>query len=193
MSDVNPTECAILGLLVEEPRSGYDIKKEVEARLSHFWSESFGHIYPMLNRLHDRGLVVRTVERQEGRPDRKVYSVTDRGRQELVDWFAEPPAPPRPRNELLLRIFLGRHAPTEHLLRDIRQYRKTTRDTLAHLRAIRERIEAEAHEHPDRKYWDLTLDYGLHVFEALALWGEKAEAALTRTEEGSPPEPRPIS
>jgi hypothetical protein len=35
---------------------GYDIKKEVEERLSHFWSESYGHIYPMLRRLHDRDL-----------------------------------------------------------------------------------------------------------------------------------------
>lgn len=182
MARVNPTEFAILGLLAEAPRSGYDIKKEVEERLSHFWSESYGHIYPMLRRLHDRDLVVKEVERQEGRPDRKVYHITEDGRRALEDWFAEPPPSLRPRNELLLRIFLGRHAPREHLVRDVRAFQEEVRDNLSRLRAVRDSIEADAASHPDRIYWDLVLEYGLTVFEALAQWSEEAEARL----QGSP-------
>lgn len=175
---VNPTEFAILGLVAEEPRSGYDIKKEVEERLSHFWSQSYGHVYPMLRRLHDRGLVAQTLERQVGRPDRKVYSITDEGRRELKGWFAEPPPAESPRNELLLRIFLGRHAPPEHLLRDVRSHRERVLRALSELRAIEDRIQEEAATHPDRLYWLLTVRYGLKAFEALAEWGEEAEAAL---------------
>jgi PadR family transcriptional regulator AphA len=55
----NKTEFAILGLLASGPRSGYDIRKEVQDTLSHFWNESIGHIYPMLRRLHGKGLVSR--------------------------------------------------------------------------------------------------------------------------------------
>lgn len=175
---MNPTEFAILGLLAEAPRSGYDIKKDVEERLAHFWSQSYGHIYPMLRRLHQRGLVTRTVERQEGRPDRKVYSVTDEGRHALEAWFAEPPAPPLPRNELLLRIFLGRHAPPEHLVRDVRAYGDMVERTLAELRAIEQRVEDEPDLHPDRLFWMLTLRYGIEVFQAISAWAEEAEAAL---------------
>jgi PadR family transcriptional regulator, regulatory protein AphA len=175
---VNPTEFAILGLVAEGPRSGYDIKKEVEERLSHFWSESYGHIYPMLRRLHARGLLDRTLERQEGRPDRKVYSLTDGGRKALEDWFAEPPPSQRPRNELLLRIFLGRHTRPEHLLRDVRNHREGVMKALARLRAVERRLDAEASAHPDLVYWKLTLGYGLKAFEALAEWGGEAEAAL---------------
>jgi PadR family transcriptional regulator, regulatory protein AphA len=178
MARANPTEFAILGLLAEMPRSGYDIKKEVEERLNHFWSESYGHIYPMLRRLHERDLVAKEVERQEGRPDRNVYYITRDGRQALEDWFAEPPAPLRPRNELLLRIFLGRHASPEHLIRDVRAFRDGVEAGLSRLRAVRERIEAEAASHPDRIYWDLVLDYGLTAFEGLAEWGRAAEARL---------------
>lgn len=183
MARVNPTEFAILGLIAEEPRSGYDIKKEVEERLSHFWSQSYGHIYPMLRRLHERGLVAKTLERQDGRPDRKVYSLTDEGREALEAWFAEPPPPQRPRNELLLRIFLGRHAPAEHLLRDVRNYRAGVARTLAELRAVETRVDREADTHPDRIYWKLTVRYGLKAFEALAEWGEEAEAALSEVVE----------
>jgi PadR family transcriptional regulator, regulatory protein AphA len=187
----NPTEFAILGLLAERPRSGYDIKKEVEERLGHFWSESYGHIYPMLRRLHQRDLVVKRVERQEGRPDRNVYSLTDDGRRALGDWFADPPAPARPRNELLLRLFLGRHAPTEHLLRDVRAYGASVRESLAKLRAVEARVENDDDADADRVYWQLVLSFGISAFEALASWSEECETTLAAAEAGHEARPPP--
>jgi PadR family transcriptional regulator, regulatory protein AphA len=181
---VNPTQFAILGLLADEPRSGYDIKKEVEERLSHFWSESFGHIYPMLRRLHERGLVDLTVQQQEGRPDRKVYSLTEEGREALEAWFAEPPPPQRPRNEVLLRIFLGRHADPNHLVRDVRSQREGFEQALTQLRAVQARLDSLEEPHPDQVYWELTLSYGLRALGALTEWGEEAEAALERLASG---------
>jgi PadR family transcriptional regulator, regulatory protein AphA len=114
--------------------------------------------------------VVREVERQDSRPDRKVYHITEDGRRALEDWFAEPPSPLRPRNELLLRIFLGRHARPEHLIRDVRTFGEGIQRSLSRLRTIRERIEAEEGSHPDQIYRELVLDYGLSAFEALAEW-----------------------
>jgi PadR family transcriptional regulator, regulatory protein AphA len=180
---LNTTEFAILGLLAEGPLSGYDIKKEVEERLSHFWSQSYGHIYPMLRRLDERGLVAMTVERQDGRPDRKVYAITDDGRRALEDGFAEPPAPSLPRNELLLRIFMGRHAPKEHLLRDVRENRERAERTLAMLQAIEARLDAEPGRQAERAYWKLTLRYGLRVYRAIADWSREAEAVLEELSE----------
>jgi PadR family transcriptional regulator, regulatory protein AphA len=178
MARPNPTEFAILGLLAEEPRSGYDIKKEVEERLSHFWSESYGHVYPMLHRLHERELVVKEVEKQEGKPDRNVYHITEEGRKALEAWFAEPPPPIRPRNEFLLRLFFGRHSRPEYLLRDIRRHGDGVKGALARLRAVKARIESEAGGHPDRVYWELVLENGLKALGALAEWSDEAEARL---------------
>jgi len=178
MARPNPTEFAILGLLAEAPRSGYDIKKEVEERLSHFWSESYGHIYPMLRRLHERGLVVKEVERQEGKPDRNVYQITDEGRSALEAWFAEPPPPIRPRNEFLLRLFLGRHSRPEYLLRDIRQHGAGMKSALARLQMVKARLQSEAGDHPDLLYWELVLESGLKALGALAEWSDEAEARL---------------
>jgi PadR family transcriptional regulator, regulatory protein AphA len=187
MARVNPTQFAILGLLAEEALAGYDIKKLVEERLSHFWSESYGHIYPMLHRLHRRGLVEQSVERQEGRPDRKVYAITDEGRAALESWFAEPPAPQRPRNEVLLRIFLGRHADPGYLIRDVRAQRDQFARTLGQLRAVKARLDAEPRAGLDHVYWSLTLEYGLSALEALVAWGERAEASLKEIAEHGPP------
>jgi PadR family transcriptional regulator, regulatory protein AphA len=186
MARVNPTEFAILGFLAEEALAGYDIKKLVEERLGHFWSESFGHIYPMLHRLHERGLVDQSVERQEGRPDRKVYSITADGRAALENWFAEPPAPQRPRNEVLLRIFLGRHANPDYLIRDVRAQREQFAHALAQLRAVKARLDAQPQTGPDHVYWNLTLEYGLNALEALVDWGERAEASLREVAQRGP-------
>src|SRR5260370_28739340 len=88
----NTSRYAILGGLSLGPRSGYDVKKLIEASIAHFWSESYGQIYPILNRLAAEGLAARRREKQRGKPDRHVYSLTPRGREELQPWL-RPPAP----------------------------------------------------------------------------------------------------
>lgn len=176
---VNPTEFAILGLLAEHPRSGYDIKKEVEGRLGHFWSESYGHLYPMLHRLHGRGLVEKRTTEQDGRPDRHVYHITAQGRDALRDWFTIPVASAtRTRNELLLRLFLGRHTETVHLLRDVRGFREGIARELEELRRVRQQVATEAASHPEARHWEIVIDYGLAVYGAMVAWAERTEGTL---------------
>ena len=178
---VNPTEFAILGLLAERARSGYDIKTDVEQRLSYFWSESYGHIYPMLRRLLQRKLIaVRAVRRQRGRPERRIYSITAEGRRALAAWFDAPPSVPRPRNELLLRLFLGRHSRRETLVRDVAEYRAHVAGTLRRLREVDRVIDADASSDEDRLYWKLTVSFGVKVFAALEEWSKSAAAELKR-------------
>ena len=75
---------AILGMLSIAPMSGYDIKKEVEASISNFWTESYGQIYPVLRNLISEKLVTKTVESEAGKPDRHVYSLTAKGSQRVA-------------------------------------------------------------------------------------------------------------
>ena len=155
--------------------TGYDIKMEVERRLSSFWSESYGHIYPMLRRLHARTLVTRReVAGTKGPARRKVYRITAAGRRALAAWFATPPARARPRNELLLRVFFGRHAPPGALVRDLAAYHAGAAATLAHLRAVRRAVAADHSTTPDFTYLDTVLDAGERIFEALSTWSADA-------------------
>jgi DNA-binding PadR family transcriptional regulator len=68
----------LLKLLDESPRHGYDVIRELEDRFMGMYSPSAGTVYPRLARLEAEGLVTHQVE--EGR---KVYQITDAGRQEL--------------------------------------------------------------------------------------------------------------
>ena len=104
MSRQSHTELAVLGALSVQPMSGYAVRAAITGTLGHFWSESFGQIYPAIARLEREGLVVRDAE---GRTSGSTYRLTARGHDRLVSLLREPiPAAP-PRNGRLLRLFFG--------------------------------------------------------------------------------------
>jgi PadR family transcriptional regulator, regulatory protein AphA len=107
----NRSEYAILGMLSLKPMSGYDIRKNVQQSIAHFWNESYGQIYPTLRRLAARSLVERHAGEGNRRSRRQVYALTKKGRLHLRGWLAEAPQQRPFRNELLLKLFFGRHAP----------------------------------------------------------------------------------
>lgn len=93
----------ILAILNQQEASGYEIKKlSTEDRFSHFVDISFGSIYPTLARLETEHLVTCRSETQSGKPDRKIYSITDKGRVELVQALSQPPQPDKFKSEFLL-------------------------------------------------------------------------------------------
>ena len=71
--------------------TGYEIRKLVsDGHFSHFVDASFGSIYPALNKLETDGMVTSREEKQDGKPNRKVYSIADTGRHEFVVSLSKP-------------------------------------------------------------------------------------------------------
>jgi len=124
----NRTSFAILGLIAWKPMSGYDIKKLIEVGLSYFWHESYGSLYPTLDRLVADGLARRKEQRRHGRRTRHVYSITAKGRREMRAWLREPTDLPRTRNELQLKFFLCSRQPLEESIRLLEEYREQQRE-----------------------------------------------------------------
>src|SRR3954465_3025674 len=85
------TPYAVLGMLSLAPMSGYDIRKESEASIGHFWSESYGQIYPALRALNAQGFVRRRAGSRGAARERHVYEITAKGEEALTAWRAEPP------------------------------------------------------------------------------------------------------
>src|SRR5256712_13582840 len=90
----NTSRYAILGVLSRRPMSGYDVKKLIERSIAHFWNESYGQIYPILNRLAAEGLAERRRGRQGARADRPVYSLPPYGSPDIAQGGALPPDGP---------------------------------------------------------------------------------------------------
>lgn len=80
-----------LSILYEGEATGYEIRRLcVEGECSYFIEASFGSIYPALAKLEDEALVTSRVEQQDGKPAKKIYSITDAGRAAFASQLAEP-------------------------------------------------------------------------------------------------------
>jgi DNA-binding PadR family transcriptional regulator len=102
---------AILGLLHYTDMHGYRIKEHIERNFGHMWSINYGQIYPNLKKLHDDRLITmkEVVVNGEKGPPRKLYSITDKGREEFLDWLnTSPEKPMLLRDPFLMRfVFFG--------------------------------------------------------------------------------------
>ncbi len=94
----------ILTVLSTRDATGYDITKEFSASIGYFWKASHQQVYRELNKMADKALVTCVLEPQEGKPDRKVYSITDAGRSALGEWFDQPIAHPTVRDEFSAKL-----------------------------------------------------------------------------------------
>ena len=167
------TPDALLGLLSMAPMSGYDIRTMISQSIGHFWSESFGQIYPALKRLTAEGFVEKKTERQTGRPDRHVYSLTKTGRERLGKWLMIPAMAEVPRNELLLKLFFGSHAPVSASRESVEAFVAAQEAALKVYAGITKKLKRERSSDPQLPFWLMTVSYGTHYSTALAKWGKE--------------------
>ncbi len=111
-----PITYGVLGLLAYwGPMSGYDLKRMFDHVLAPMWAAAHSQVYNELRRMRELGWAEMEREEQEARPDRKVYHITQAGREALVAWQAQPPTILQLRDELLLKITFGSFAQPEAL------------------------------------------------------------------------------
>ena len=158
--------------------SGYDIKRHISESLAYFWSEGYGRIYPVLGELAKEGLVTRSVEQQESRPDRHVYTITEEGLACFRRWLAEPPEPVKHRVEALLKVVFGAFGPIPDTLAHVRTFRAQQQARLEYYGSVAEQIKAQAAEDPCLPYWLISIRCGVHVSSAFIAWCDEAEASL---------------
>lgn len=90
-----------LGMLTDGAASGYDLKKHFESSFGHFFAAGYGSIYPALASLAEQGLVSCEHVPQQGKPDRKVYRITDSGVRQLRRELSDPNPSHKVRSEFL--------------------------------------------------------------------------------------------
>lgn len=105
-----------LGILSLGDATGYEIKKMVaEGSFSFFSEASYGSIYPALNKLMEEGFVSCRELPQDKRPDKKIYSLTDKGRNELTKSLRKDPNPDKNRSEFLAALLFAESVAPERV------------------------------------------------------------------------------
>ena len=161
----------ILGLLAQNPMTGYDIRKHVKDVLSAVTNASYGTLYPTLHKLLEDGAVHVNEVEQGSRPSKKVYSITSRGQSALESWLNEPPADDKVRREFLLKFYLASNFAGQDLHSLLSRRRNEMQSKLESLRTERRDIS-----NPRQKW---IIDYAIMIYGAEMDWLRHMEQQIS--------------
>jgi PadR family transcriptional regulator AphA len=168
---------ALLGFINYGPMTGYELKKFFDTSVAHFWNAELSQIYPALKAMESEGLVEMKVEVQEDRPNRKVYSITNAGRRELLDWLAQPAERDQVREPILIKVFFGSSLSKQKLLDVLRKTADECRSQTIYLEYAHQFVDKFVESlglRQEALFWQLTIDCGLKVHKAELNWVEEA-------------------
>lgn len=169
---------ALLGFLNYGGTTGYQLKENFDNSIAHFWQANLSQIYPTLKEMERDGLLTMEVEYQESRPNRKVYHITDKGREELRRWLRLPTSLASVHEPFLIKVFFGSELSTEEILAHLRSQLELHRaqlDAYAAMEATAScRSAVAASLVRESVFWDLTLQMGVKSEEAWIAWLEDA-------------------
>ncbi|TAK31787.1 MAG: PadR family transcriptional regulator [Chloroflexota bacterium] len=173
-----PVKHALLGILSQGERHGYDLKADFDRRVGDLWDLNYGQIYTTLDRLEREGFIEGFAVEQQGRPDKRIYRITPRGREELARWLVQPIDRPRPlRDEIFVKLlFLDQSNPTA-LLDLIERQRSLYLRQMAQL--TQRKYELTRSQSPrESLISSLLIDAGLYHAEADVRWLNHCEARI---------------
>jgi DNA-binding PadR family transcriptional regulator len=173
---------AVLGLIARRPDGvhGYQLKKELESICDDFWEVNYGRLYRVLDVLDETGDLNLVECFQTGRPNRKVYRITERGQQTLDDWLLQPVSDePRPlRDELSLKLLFLDTSDIEAINKQIKQQRSIYLTRLAKIVRRRKRLEKAG---LGTKVMSLVMDGAEMRVQADLAWLEHMERKIIKT------------
>ncbi len=170
---------ALLVLLEKEPASGYDLAQRFNLGIGQFWQCSHQQIYQELKKAHAQNLLSFAHEAQQGRPDRKVYSVTEQGREALSQWLSAQDKPPTVRDALLIKIYAAARADHSALLVEIARHIELHQAQLDVHREQEARYFAADEAGRRKLRWPyLTLRRGIRYEQEWLCWLEEVRTCL---------------
>ena len=160
----------LLALLAEQPRYGYELRTEFEARTGSTWPLNVGQVYTTLNRLERDGCVTASEETESGQ---RYYQITATGRTEVTTWFSTPVRrEARPRDELAIKLALAVGSADIDLASVIQAQRTDS------IRALQDYTRLKARAGSEDLAWLLVLDAMVFQTEAEVRWLDHCESRV---------------
>jgi DNA-binding PadR family transcriptional regulator len=179
----------ILGMLRKGPKSGYDLKKELDAVINYFWEADISRIYRSLNNMKKKNWVDFETIIQEDSPNKKMYSLTEPGRQELQRWLLDPDHSTGSHNPFLAQLHFSDAIPVEAQLHIMEEHLSDLREELAELERRARYLKMPVPLPADALQKGVTramfsLEYGIHSYQFQVQWTEN----IIRVLKNAPPD-----
>lgn len=172
---------ALLGFLDLMPLSGYDLAKMFDDSVNFYWPANHTQIYRTLKTLYEAGWVSMEVVEQTERPDKKVYSITPAGEEELQGWITKPLAFPSMRHGLLVQLAFASRLEDAQIIALLDAYAQKLRVRLESYQSGQQQEQlALARSERERYLWGLILRNGIQTYESELQWAEQAIDELRR-------------
>ncbi|MGC4957661.1 PadR family transcriptional regulator [Actinomadura citrea] len=176
---------AVLATLLEGEASGYDLSKSFDAGVANFWMATPQQLYRELDKMAADGLIQARVVQQERRPNKRLFSLTEAGRNALHEFTARPPRPGAMREELMVQVQAVDAGDVEAVMAALRERRTWAESKIARFerlqaRFLNGRTEAEYLAAADRIGPYLTLMRGLAFERENLRWCEETLTILDR-------------
>lgn len=175
----------LLGFLNLGSMTGYELKKYLDASTQFFWYAGLSQIYPTLKSLEEDGFVTSEIEQQDGKPDKKKYTITAAGRAGLLAWLATPEKTlPPSKNVVLLKLFFSGFLEKDVILRHLHLQLQLHRARLAHYETqtksyVSDRV-SETGRAREGVMWELVQQLGEENERMYVGWLEQAIETVER-------------
>jgi DNA-binding PadR family transcriptional regulator len=171
---------AILAALNDCPCSGYDLAKRFDGSVGFFWNATHQQIYRELNKLEEQSQITAQLVEQEHRPDKKIYTLTEAGKDMLRAWIETPSSISPTKDDLLVKIFAGSIVSPAIIVAQLQHHRRQHLESLHTYQAIAARYFPDRSQLTDAgKYQYITLLQGLKMETEWLAWCDEAIALLT--------------
>lgn len=173
-----PLRHGLLGLLNYGSMTGYELHKIFHDSLNFFWQAQPSQIYRELNAMEKEGLLTSKTQIQNTRPNRKIYTITETGKQELNQWLSEGHVEDAlsMRSAFLMNLFLAGNRPRDDNLKVLKALQKKCEESLVKLQDS-ESMANDSGKRIDsnqKLYWGLTSIYGRYYYEMCLRWTQDA-------------------
>lgn len=172
----------ILGFLSYGKMSGYDLSKAFGASAQFFWTAQNSQIYLELDKLEKNKLVKHKLVVQSDKPNKKLYSITDAGREEFLRWLAESNTGSDTdfKSAFLMKVFFsGNQTPAESIamlkafISDCNNYLSTMEPVPSSVEQFKDEVSTES-----RLYWEFSSDFATSYLNMCIQWAERCISRL---------------
>jgi len=164
----------ILGLLNYGPTTGYDLDKTFKGTLNFFWQAQTSQIYRELNAMEKQGWVTSETVIQTDKPNKKLFSLTGSGKEELHVWLHHDSIEEdiRVRDPFLVKLFFSGENETTLNIEMMKQFVQCCEFALGKIKETIRQCEMNANGNRNAVYWGMTASFGHYYYEMCIRWAE---------------------
>jgi DNA-binding PadR family transcriptional regulator len=177
----------LLGLLGYGKMTGYELDRAFKDSLEFFWRVQTSQVYRELAAMEKDGWLSSEIEVQTGKPNRKIYAITERGRAAFMEWLAASDEAAADalhlRSAFLMRLFFSGELPPEETAAMLRLFRDKCRKALAGMAPVLDSIERCKGLIPSpgkSGAWRMVALFGKRYYEACDAWASEMIDILSR-------------